>query len=725
MTRSRLCVSGPNPRRSGVSFTIRRRPIIKSSAALASSGKPSSFRPEIQALRAVAVSIVVIYHFWPGIIRGGYVGVDVFFVVSGFLITAHLVRELENTGQIRVVQFWARRARRLLPASLVVLAFTAVAVLVVVPRNLWQQFFSEIGASSLYVQNWLLATNSVDYLAADNVPSPAQHFWSLSVEEQFYLVWPVLLGLAVIIARRQPAWSQRSVILVAVGALSIASLAYGIVATASQPSLAYFVTPTRAWEFGAGALLAVVAVSPVAGRFALRTWVSWLGFGIIAISALTYTGATPFPGAAALLPVAGTLMVIWAGAPDASWSPTRLMSLRPVQFLGDISYSVYLWHWALLVLAQYAFRPDLGLTLKLGIVATTVGLAILTKRYVEDPIRSQRFLVARRPKWTFAAVAGGMAVVLAISAGAWSDVQRQNDTALEAAAQLAASSPACFGAAAMDPDNQPCINDALEGPSVPSADIAADDGAKVPDCWAGDQDHELKMCSFGPDATEVPRIALVGDSHGLALLPAVMEIAKAGEWRVDSYLKGGCPWSALARESADKVFVDGCNAWRSSLNEALLSNDYDAILTTSYSRTSYVSVGDLSIDDQKVEGFRTAWSEISSRGTPILAVLDVPTFERDPAQCLSQAIKDQTDEAACDVPRDTAFGWPDPLREAVTRVPNAAAIDLTDLVCSETVCPARIGGVTVFRDKDHITATFSRTLAPYLYDRVSSALAGR
>jgi len=671
------------------------------------------------------VSIVVIYHFWPGIIRGGYVGVDVFFVVSGFLITAHLVRELDTTGGIRVVQFWARRARRLLPASLVVLAFTAVAVLLVVPRNLWQQFFSEIAASSLYVQNWLLATNSVDYLAADNLPSPAQHFWSLSVEEQFYLVWPVLLMLAILIARRRPSLSQRSVILAAVGALSIASLAYGIFATASQPSLAYFVTPARAWEFGAGALLAVVAASPAPDRFSLRTSVSWLGFGVIAASALMYTGATPFPGTAALLPVAGTLMVIWAGAPDASWSPTRLMRMRPVQFLGDISYSVYLWHWALLVLAQYAIRPDLGLTLKLAIVAMTIGLAIVTKRYVEDPIRSQRILSARRPRWTFAAVAGGMAVVLAISIVAWSDVQRQNDTALEAAAQLAASNPECFGAAAMDPDNQPCVNDALKGPSVPSADNAADDGPVYPDCWSRNQDRELRMCSFGPVDSDVPRIALVGDSHGLALLPAVLEIAKSGRWRVDTYLKAGCPWSALPRQSSDEGFAEDCDAWRSSLNDALLSNSYDAVLTTSFSRTSYVPTGKLPLDEQKVEGFRAAWSEISSRGTPILAVLDVPTFENDPARCLSQAINDDTDEAACDIPRETAFGLPDPLRDAVKRVPNADAIDLTDLMCNETVCLARIGGVTVFRDKDHITATFSRTLAPYLYRRVSIALEGR
>ncbi len=218
-------------------------------------------RREIQGLRAVAVLLVVLFHLWPGRVPGGYIGVDVFFVISGFLITSLLLREVDRSGSVSLGQFWARRLRRLLPASYLVLAVSAVGTLLFVPRLVWEQFFGEILGAGLYVENWVLAVNSVDYLAAENAPSPAQHYWTLSAEEQFYLVWPLLVLLGIWLARRAtrrsgvPAVPRRAVFAVlAVGV--VASLAYSLWVSATNPAWAYFVTPARAWEFGAGALLA-------------------------------------------------------------------------------------------------------------------------------------------------------------------------------------------------------------------------------------------------------------------------------------------------------------------------------------------------------------------------------------------------------------------------------------------------------------------------------------
>jgi peptidoglycan/LPS O-acetylase OafA/YrhL len=210
---------------------------------IASTLKPSrsAVRPEIQALRAIAVTSVVIYHLWPTHLPGGFVGVDVFFAISGYLIIGHLLREVDANGRIRLVSFWARRARRLLPASLLVLVITGVATLVWVPSVLWKQFFSEIGSSALYVQNWLLAANSVDYLAATNSPSPVEHFWSLSVEEQFYIAWPIVIVLVLAIARLSRRLNGRHLIAAALILLTAASFVYAVHDVARHPAEAYFV----------------------------------------------------------------------------------------------------------------------------------------------------------------------------------------------------------------------------------------------------------------------------------------------------------------------------------------------------------------------------------------------------------------------------------------------------------------------------------------------------
>jgi len=274
---------------------------------------PSTLRPEIQGLRAVAVALVVVHHLWPAALPGGFVGVDVFFAISGFLITAHLLREIERHGRVRLGAFWVRRARRILPAALLVLGCTLAATLALVPSTYWAQYVAEVRASALYGQNWHLATAAVDYFAAEDGPSPVRHFWSLSAEEQFYLVWPVLLLLAALAAR-----GRRAGLALAMGACTALSLAYSVHLTAAEPASAYFVTPTRGWEFGLGALLALAG-----GRAPAAC--SWLGLAAIGAAAALYSPATPFPGAAALLPVCGALAVIAARAPG------RALSAAPAQ----------------------------------------------------------------------------------------------------------------------------------------------------------------------------------------------------------------------------------------------------------------------------------------------------------------------------------------------------------------------------------------------------------
>ena len=371
-------------------------------------------RPEIQALRAVAIGCVVLYHFWPAVLPAGFVGVDVFFVVSGFLITGLLLRDAERYGRVRLREFYVRRARRILPAALVVLSACAVATLLFVPRVEWRPFLQQILSSSLYVQNWHLARDSQIPSRADLESTPVQHFWSLSVEEQFYLVWPLLIILALWLAMRLG--RRRQVLIAAVLAVAtVASFVHGVVLTAQDHNLAYFSTLSRAWEFGVGGLLAIVPA--VVGERLRRTraLAAWIGLAAIAIAARTFTDPELFPGTIGLVPVLGTAAVIWAGMPRAALSSAPIAGLRPVQWFGGISYSLYLWHWPIIMFTPYIVGQPSQAPVMVLLLVLSIVVADASKRWIEDPFRRAvpRDRV-RMPRSRRIAVAAGAAVAAVV-----------------------------------------------------------------------------------------------------------------------------------------------------------------------------------------------------------------------------------------------------------------------------------------------------------------------
>jgi peptidoglycan/LPS O-acetylase OafA/YrhL len=284
--------------------------------------RSSGFRPDIQAMRALAVGVVVLYHLWPERFPGGFIGVDVFFVISGYLITQHLMQEVARTGRISLTQFWARRIRRLLPAAFLVLGFSLVVLLVVMPPVTWGLNLEEIRASAAYVENWLLGFHAIDYLAAENSASLVQHYWSLAVEEQFYLLWPLLILAAVAVGRSsQPEQRVRRVRWVLAGVFLV-SLALSIVATPKDPALAFFATPLRAWEFAAGGLLVMFVRQASQIDVRLRAALSWFGWIVIIGATLFMQGShVQFPGWIALVPVVAAVCCLAAGDPSTRWAP--------------------------------------------------------------------------------------------------------------------------------------------------------------------------------------------------------------------------------------------------------------------------------------------------------------------------------------------------------------------------------------------------------------------
>ena len=684
-------------------------------------------RIEIQALRALAVSLVVIYHVAPERLHGGYVGVDVFFVVSGFLITGHLMREVRRTGRIRLAQFWARRARRLLPAALLVLAASALATFAFVPQTNWQAFLREIGGSALYVENWLLAGDAVDYLAADNVASPAQHYWSLSTEEQFYLAWPLLIIASVWLAARLGS-GRRTVVAGVLATVGLASFGWSLWATTNANPQAYFGTPARAWEFAAGGLLALVAANPPAGAHLARVVVSWAGFLAIGWSAFTYTALTPFPGTAALLPVLGTVAVIWVGAPRGDWSPTKVAEFGPVHFLGDLSYSAYLWHWPLVVITPYALGHDLDTRAKVAILVATVVLAWLTKTLVEDPVRTGAWLNRRGPATTFLATLVTTGMVVATATAGWFYVQSQVEQARAEAAAFAAGGDPCFGAGAMDPDLR--CGDPFAVTDTVDVTFARTDLSQGMTCLVPDTSTEVRACRHdNPGATRT--VAVIGDSHAASWWEAVTGAADRLGWSVVFYVHTGCPALSTDRftgPSMNPAQPAACREWSEAVVDAVAQDpDIDTVLTGYRSDIyKYVAPGGQLVNEFPADVVRSALQPLVDAGKRVDVLRAVPTsdgvapdgqlldLEVPVPDCI--ATSDQTVDP-CAGPRSVRL-TPDYIAAGVAGMPGVGVIDLTDSMCDAELCHTVIGGTTVYWDGSHLTASFSASLAPALAEQL-------
>ena len=687
-------------------------------------------RGDIQALRAVAVLMVVIYHLWPAHITGGYAGVDVFFVISGYLITAHLLREVDRDGRVRLAAFWARRIRRLLPAALLVLLVSAIGVLAFVPGVHWQQFFREIMAAASYVLNWTLAANAVDYLAAENIASPAQHYWSLSVEEQFYVVWPLLVLLGIGIASRLRSQNVRRPIAVVLVTVTVLSFAFSVYSTLTDPAAAYFITPTRAWEFGVGGLLALFAARLQTSNLVVRTVVGWLGWAAILTTAFAYTAQTPFPGYTALLPALGTAAVIWAGEPDVRWAPTRALRIRPVRYLGDISYSLYLWHWPIIVIGGFALASPLTDLQKVLILASSIVLAGLTKKFIEDPFRKAGTARKRATLLAFVGAVAGMAIVLGTSGSALIVVGVETARANAQLDELIKGQTACLGAAAAvaSETDGGCENPALDGKLVPDVTGLLDDIGEAYDCYDREPIADVTVCTYGSTKPDALRVALVGDSHAAMLIPGLRPQLDRLNWSLDTYVARGCTWTDVTEIAAD----DPCRDRQLALaNEFETGEKYDAIIVTNKRGiapfapvTSEPETTALTVPAEVAgQRFADAWVPVLDRGTQIFALVDNPSVEKDELACV--AASNGTLELAeqCVMTQDEAFPSADPLRFAVDHSADGATlIDLTDLYCSENACPMVIGHVITYRDEHHITATFSKTMAPYLLNRMQKEL---
>lgn len=662
------------------------------------SGVRARFEPHIQGLRALAVASVVLYHLWPLRLPGGYVGVDIFFVISGYLICGHLLREVETTGAIRLVDFWARRIRRLLPAALTVLACATVFVVLAIPAIDWEQNLHEIRAAALYAENWQLVGTSIDYLASENAPSLVQHFWSLSVEEQFYFSQPLLLLGAVRLFRTRRAFVP------VLTAVVVLSLPYSIYLTASQPGAAYFSTGTRAWEFALGGL-AAVAAGRIAWPPAMRAVLGWLGLALIAAALMLYSPTTPFPGIAAAVPVIGTaLAMVFAGS-TSPIGPGRLLGAAPLKVVGDWSYAIYLWHWPLIVAVPVLLNRPAGWKVKLTMLLVTVVLAALTKRLVEDRWRQRRS--PGRPWRTYAATFVAMTLIAGTTTAAahW----RAAETTAQAGraqAAITATSERCLGiSAVVNECDRPYAVTSAVIPAVAADDVPWNLGVAASQSCSGESNvsaPRVHACVFNDPPSPTRTVALIGDSHADHFIDALNAYATEHNWRFLTYTREGCGAVVSGREADAR-----CRTWSADLEKELAARDDIGVVVVA----NYASAEKWTVSDAVAE-----WRGLEAAGRVVVPIVDVPGMPEGTTapKCVASHMREY-DPCSTELP-------PTSKTVAAARQLNIRTVSVNDLLCAGGRCHAVIGGEIVYLDAAHLTLHFSYSLRNVLGSRISAAV---
>ncbi len=688
--------------------------------------RPIDFRKDVEALRAIAVALVLIFHAGVTAVPAGFVGVDIFFVISGFLITGLLVRELESTGRIRLRDFYARRARRLLPAAVTVILFTGAVVAYLSPQSFRQTYGLDLASAAGYFANWRFAGRAVDYLGAEIPPSPAQHYWSLSVEEQFYLIWPLLLILVAWAIRRW-SWRMHPALAIALGAVALPSLVWSVASTEANAQFAFFDTGTRMWELSLGGLVAIAA--PLWARVRRRTAEGFVVVGavLIVVSVVQFSSYTPWPGASALLPTVGTAMLIAAGS--STWDPLRLGSRAwsPLVWVGGLSYALYLWHWPLLVAAR-AIWDDVTVPLGLAVVAASIVPAWLTRRFIEDPIRFSKPLIARPAR---SLAYGAMLSLVGAGAGVLISVAGKSPEPVDINIAPAGERPAeqalhtidwatPLGAAALWPDpatrwaNQPAADGSLVFPAV---EFTLSDRAPVPDAdcsISGRGDPEPVYCATGDLGSE-RRMVVVGDSKARQWSSALDAYGTSRGWRIEFTSKVSCSFANGTLVFSGGPYED-CDEWNARVLANLLANPPEYVITSSiFGEVGSPGETDISrvTSDTGVAAYATRWAELKASGIDVIVLIDNPIPAPDIVECLENNLDNL---AACNLPRASSIrrSSGDEMREAAAQSLGVSVIDFTDYFCGPDDCPAVIGNVVVYRGGYHLTDTYVRTLAPYL-----------
>ncbi|MGN6379450.1 MAG: acyltransferase family protein [Gaiellales bacterium] len=662
--------------------------------ATADRTSPGGFRPDIQGLRAIAVLLVALNHAGVPFLGGGYVGVDVFFVVSGFLITGWLVRRAERTGKVPFAAFYAARARRILPAATLTIVAICLASWYALNYVRALDALHDAVWAALFAANIHFANIGADYFARDNPPSPFQHFWTLAVEEQFYVVWPALLAVLLLVLggvrRSGPHVLGRAVqrrLVIAVALLVAASLAWSVHITPIDPNRAYFSTLARGWELGVGALLALCAGRLLELPGWARAQLSWLGLAGIMLAAVAYSSHTAFPGYAALLPVVASGMVIVGGlGRGTAGGAGLLLSRQPLRVVGDASYSFYLWHWPVLIItAEYAGRT-LSVGENLLLLAAALGISLATYRWFENPLRHAAVLM--RPRYALALWPVTVALVILVSSRGIDSLNQQVDppVALKpiVAKRLPTYEQAVVDAATPARLSQP-IPSGLD-PSPLQLDRGRPTGCVT---WGG----LGRRCTLG-DVNAHRRIVVFGDSHAGAWMPALSYYARTRGLALVPVVHASCTTGVTA-------FQGDCLTWFHDALQRVRQLRPKAVIVAQYFDPRESAASTFSGLQREVAAF--------SRLVPHVVVLqDPPRHDVVPIDCL---LGNGATLGSCAFAVDQAEAGEYARVPGIVRSSGGDYLPTLRWFCAHGTCPMVVGKTIVYVDTNHITTSYARVLA--------------
>ena len=699
---------------------------------------PTGFRRDIEGLRAIAVVVVLLYHADVGPTSGGFLGVDVFFVVSGYLITSLLMKDLLVNGSRALPRFWGRRARRLLPASLLVVIVTLVAGRFMLDPLSQADLANDALWASGFIINVKFAMGD-GYVVSQSMPTPLLHFWSLAVEEQFYMVWPVLLY-----ALSRVRWHTRRYALAIMAGFFVLSLLAFVWFTEWARTPTFFLLPTRAWELIAGAMLALTGSAVLRLSPTVRASAAWFGVFVIGYCVVTYDDTMNL-GYAALLPVVATAVIIAASGSGHLNEPAAYLSIRPMVWVGQRSYGIYLWHWPMLVLINAEFGP-LSAPARFAVLLASVGAAALSFHYLENPVRQSQWLAAvpRRSLALGASLVAVGALAAVVMINLPHDIEGGGIAAPVTLPQALAttgvvtnsSTGGALGASTTVPG--PTTTLAPLPPLVPLDDllaaqlVALNEGAQIDEvpsnvdptvqgvrsdkpwiyndgCILKDGSIEPNICEYG-DLSSTTVIALFGDSHAAQWFPALEELANARRWKLIVFAKSGCP---TADVRIRRTFLDPeCVVWRKRVVEILSAAEPTMVVMSSAPYDPGGSDVGRDSDDVWRRGLTTTLEQVRPTTAELLIIGDTPLPIHQIPNCLSNQPRNVR---GCIAPRDESVDVSRvELEREVAGEHDASFVSVSDWLCGTWECPVIIGNMILYRDNNHISATASTYFAPFL-----------
>jgi len=724
--------------------------------------KSSEYRVDLEGLRGVAVLLVVFFHAHFSLIKGGFAGVDIFYVLSGFFITGLLIREREEQKRISIANFYARRIRRLMPAGLLVLIATLIASIIILPKILIPGVAIDTAAAALFVANMNFARHATDYFQSTTTPSPVLHYWSLSVEEQFYMIWPALIILATKAGR-----AIRRNIFIVLTVITGSSFVFALYLLHRNAIWGFYSLPTRAWELGLGGMIAVISPSFKKIPRMLAAIGSWLGLLGLTITTLFIPETALFPGVPALVPTLSTALIIFCGL----GGQLSLLTNPLMRYFGRISYSLYLWHWPVLILPAVALAHSLSLAEKLLAILLSILLASLTTRWIESPMRKGWALgtMPQRNAWTAAAsvtlilvACVGVHALTAVSGVKTKSTLSKDQKSAELTSLLKSALPAetktvtapatpatpqgkqqpvATPSATTQPnlpaDYAATVTSGVRAATVdfpvpkdldPSWQTASNDKAITYKDGCHTEENEpasTKPCIYG-DPNGNQTVVLFGDSHALSWFPAFNAVSKLKHWRLLSLTMSACtPADIPAYNPATQALMANCPLWRkATIKRIAAENPYLVLIASSRSWATTDSSGKVVTGDARTAlfdaGMKRTIEALKPTALHVIYLEDTPGQQQDPPLCLSQHPKSTL---ACSTPVSQSINsaWQDE-EHSIANSEGIGIIDPSYWVCPTDPCPVVIGNLEIFQDQSHLTATYSEAMAPIMASALQRAI---